>query len=197
MPYQINIPLPTDNLNVSQGDILNNFNSADTIMGINHYPFTSGATVQGKHKFVDMPITTVPTILAGEGAIYTKTANGRSNLFYTSDAAANEIQLTSSVNPSIIANGGFTFLPGNLIMIWGNFNPNVSTTVTFPNISFTGYVGNGFPNACFQVQLTGAAANNSTFRNGVSAGTITKTGFVWEGTISANWNPIYYLAIGN
>jgi hypothetical protein len=197
MPYQPNIPLSTDNLNVSQGDIQGNFITANTVMGQNHYPFDD-ATIGGKHKFVDMPIlAAVPSIAAGDGGLYTKTTSGRSNLFYTSDAAGNEIQITTSVNPSIIANGGFTFLPGGLIMIWGSFNPNVSTTVTFPNIAFTGYGGNGFPTACFQVQLTGAAANNSTFRNGISTGTITQTGFVWEGTISANWNPIYYLAIGN
>lgn len=198
----VDTPLAAEDLDVSQPLIRGNFSQANTSFSLNHYSFSDLTAKNGKHKFVSIPVLAnyaaiSPAPVSGEGTLYSKTANGRSQLFYTQDNLANEIKLTTSLNPSIVSNGGYTFLPGGLIMIWGSFNPNVSTTVTFPNISFTGYVGNGFPTNCFQVQLSGAADNNSSFRNGISTGTITQTGFVWEGSVSSHWNPIYYLAIGN
>jgi len=73
-------------------------------------------------------------------------------------------------------------------MQWGNFNPNISTSVSFPV---------EFPHAVFNIQLTGSASNSSTFRNGVSTGSLSKSGFTWQGSIDSHWTPIYWLAIGN
>ena len=53
MPYQNNIPQPTDQLSVSQGDLLNNFASIYTLIGVNHVQFD--ASGQGKHFFAEFP----------------------------------------------------------------------------------------------------------------------------------------------
>ncbi len=199
MTFNPNIPLPTDLLSVSQGDLKANNIALDASFGINHVPFST-ATNNGKHNFVEMPVRTlIPAPLAvGEGTIYTKTVTS-AELFYTNGISANEYRLTrvipasfsqfgtSTALPSLNGNGGWTFIAGGLLLQYGSFNPNTGTTVQFP-IAFT-----GIP---FSVQLTGSASNNSTFRAGVSTGTLTNAQFVFEGTVNAAWTPIYFIAIG-
>lgn len=54
--YNPAIPQSTDLLNVSQVDILNNFSSANTSFGIDHYAFDNGSANNGKHNTVTTPI---------------------------------------------------------------------------------------------------------------------------------------------
>src|SRR5438445_164595 len=58
MAYQSNIPQATDQLSVSQGDILNNFAALSTFLNINHVDFASGD--QGKHKWVTLTVLVSP-----------------------------------------------------------------------------------------------------------------------------------------
>ncbi len=75
-----------------------------------------------------------------------------------------------------------------MVIQWGKFNPTSSINVSFPI---------KFPNAVFNIQLTGSADNNSSFRNAVSTGTLTQNGFTWEGSVNVHVNPVYFVAIGN
>ncbi len=56
MVYKPNIPLPTDNLSVSQGDLVGNFQSLNTTFGIDHYPFADTSANSGKHNVVTTPL---------------------------------------------------------------------------------------------------------------------------------------------
>lgn len=142
MTYNPNIPNPTDLLSNSQGQIKTNFQQLDTVFGKNHYEFSNSSGPAGKHKFVEMPITTVPATLGGEGSLYTKTS-GQSQLYYTSDAGGLEYQMTRAIDANIAtfgtATNGWTFLPGGLIMKYGTFLlvPSSFTTFTPPGPAFT------------------------------------------------------------
>lgn len=197
MPYQA-VPNSGQSLGQTRDQIRNNIAALKTSLAVNHVDLDLANT--GKHKYVVMPITT-PTLpgAASEGVIYTKAGPNGTDIYYSADNGNKEYQITrvkdssftkfgtSSALPSANGNGGWTFLPGGLLLQYGSFNPNTSTTVQFP-ISFT--------STPFSVTLTGSADNNSTFRAGVSTGTLTNTQFIFEGSISSHWNPIYFVAIG-
>lgn len=57
--YSPNIPLPGDDLDVSQQDILNNFSALNTVYGTDHYAYTDTTGNAGAHDKVTLPqITT-------------------------------------------------------------------------------------------------------------------------------------------
>lgn len=121
----------------SQGQILANFNKANSSFGTNHYPFDDGTVNNGKHKFVDMPqLVAAPLTSAGEMALYTKAGTAGTSLFMIRDnIPATEVQLTSSsvVNVSNTLTTGFTWLPGGIFMQWGQVaTPGSSGVVVFP-----------------------------------------------------------------
>lgn len=55
MPYQPNKPLPNDDLDVSVDDLQQNFEIANTVMSIDHYPFDNLTANKGFHKKVTSP----------------------------------------------------------------------------------------------------------------------------------------------
>ena len=55
MAYSNNIPQPTDRIKASQNDILQNFISISTLIGIDHVNFDAASGNQGKHNVVSMP----------------------------------------------------------------------------------------------------------------------------------------------
>lgn len=201
MTYTRDIPITGDSLGGTRDRIRTNFQQIDTVLAVNHVAFNSLG--EGKHKFLQMPEqVSAPTTATNEGGFYTKvgTNPAETNLFYRGESNGFEYQLTKAISASTSsfstisqtlssANGfgGWTFLPGNLILQYGFFNPNTSTTVKFP-ISF-----NAIP---YSVQLTLSSDNNSTFRVGISTGTLTASQFIFEGSVSSHSNPIYFLAIG-
>jgi len=132
--YNNNIPKPTDFLSDSQQQLLNNFAQLDVTMAVNHYNFSDNTIKNGKHKFVELVAQSLPTTLSGEGSLYSNTA-GQTQLFYTSDAGAQAYQMTRAIDASIslfatntnypqvppVADqfGGWTFLPGGLLLQYG------------------------------------------------------------------------------
>lgn len=200
--YDPNIPLATDNLNVSQVDILQNFQQLDTTYGINHFKFSDNTTNNGKHQFVqisEIAEGTLPAgLVSGDETLYaTKVTVGaplsfiQGELFFARGTGiANPIQMTCGKNNQLPFNNanGATFLPGGLLIQWGSFNPNSSLAVVFPT---------PFQTAPYSIQLTGSADDNSTYRVFISTGSVTATGFTVQATISSHLNPIYWMAIGN
>lgn len=185
MVYKPNIPLPGDNLSVSQGDLKNNFGDANTSFGKNHYPFDDLTLNNGKHKFVDMPVSAaIPAgLAAGEGTFYTKTATSESNAFYSPDNSGDEYQMTRALTAQFTKfgtntatngtnNGGWTFLPGGLILQYGFNSTSGTSGIVFPF---------PFPTAVFSV----------TTSIGTAMGAPTLAGFTMTGT-----SPKYWMAIG-
>lgn len=131
MTFNVNIPQPNDLLSNSQGQIKDNFSSSNISFGVNHYPFNDGTANNGKHKFVDMPSTTLPAIIAGDGAIYTKVVGSNTQLFYTPDATGTEYQLTNTAIPANAPPIYYTFLPGNIAVVIGSVDAKNGDTINW------------------------------------------------------------------
>lgn len=73
MVFNKNIPQPTDTLDRSQQDLLNNNLQLNTSFGIDHYPFTDVTANLGKHNQVSTPIiigAAHPTPVASQAIFY-------------------------------------------------------------------------------------------------------------------------------
>ena len=168
-------------------------------LAINHVDL--GLADVGKHKFVEMPVqASAPTTAAGELALFSKTVSAISQLYIIRDGVAGtEKPLTAgdtsqaqfAVNTVAYAancNGGWTFLPGGMILQYGRrTTPTASGAVTFPIPFPSG-------NAPFSIVVTNErdSARSANINNtGISS-----TGFSYfmetSGAIALNW-----IAIGN
>ncbi len=210
MVYQPTKPQPNDNLDVSVTDIQQNFLTANTVMNINHYPFDDATANKGKHKAVVIPIpvpTPKPVLSANEAALYTDMAT-QTQLFFTSDngpTGNQTYQMTRAVDaaiatfgtstnypPNIIGvpvtnqTGGWTFLPGGILLQYGRMNSTGgSTAVTFP-IDFTTQV--------FSIQATRVQNSGSDAAWGINGLTI--SGFNFNSNSSTVGVTFYWVAIG-
>lgn len=126
MAYQQNIPLSTDTLNVSQGDIQGNFQAIYNLIGVNHDNFDASGPLVGKHKWVSFPNqASMPAFLSGEEGlynfIYPKTS---ANELYvhkqTAGAGLVEVPMTASILSNVASPGGngWTYLPSGILMMW-------------------------------------------------------------------------------
>lgn len=196
MTYNPNIPLASDLISTSQGQLLTNFSQADTAFGVDHVPFSVVAN-QGKHRketLIEwaMPpeATADPVTIANEIAVYSKDVAGITTAFMRKESNGTVIA-TSGQDP-IRASNGSTFLPGDatraIIYKWGDCGTVLpgGTGVTFAS---------AFPTACFQVFVTVTqAGSNSTRVVTVDPGTFATTGFT---AYSSNNVNARYFAIGN
>lgn len=172
MPYDPNKPAPNDLLSNSQLDIQSNFETANSVMNVNHFPFDNVSGNQGKHKFSELvnlstPAGTVPAgLTASETTIYSRTLNGNSQLCVTNGNSGNEYQLTVMNNTYYSSLGtspdGWSFLPGGLLINWGT-----GTGATDASFSFT----RPFTGNAYTVQVTPLDTNNGRI-------------FLWTKTIS-------------
>ena len=205
MAYNPNIPQSTDQLSVSQGQILQNFQSLQTNLNKNHVDLNNA--LEGLHKYVQMPnITTnaivVPAIGANEMATYSdtyaKTAQTevfiRKQAASTAPASSQQVPMTAArFNAS-----GYCYLPSGLLMKWGQITVpviNLNTTVNFnvdPSIPV-------FAVAPYNVQVTIASLPAITNLSAM-IGTITATQFniycrAISAVVGANV-PVNWFAIG-
>lgn len=141
--YNQNIPQPTDQISQSQDQILQNFQSIQALVDVNHVDFASGD--QGKHKWVTMPTQgAIPPagsgFTAGEigeyNAVYATTAKNELFINKTNQATVVQIPSTASIlsiNSAPTFNGvsAWTYFPSG-ILIRAGFSSGVTglTTVT-------------------------------------------------------------------
>jgi len=74
--FRSTIPQPNDDLSVSQGDLLLNFQSCNTSFSVDHYPFTDLTVNDGKHNQVTTPVISGnahPITIANEPKFYAMT----------------------------------------------------------------------------------------------------------------------------
>lgn len=200
MTYTRLIPLTGESLGGTRARVATNFLQIYNVMGINHIDFNDGSGGQGKHKFLQMPEqASAPATAANEGGIYVKEAGGVSNAFFRSESNGSEYRLTAisdaniatfGTNTAYAANhvGGWTFLPGGLILQYGRRTaPGSSGTVTFPIAFPSG-------NAPFSIVVTNE--RNSARSANINNAGLTSTSFDYfmetSGSVALNW-----YAIGN
>lgn len=170
MTYTPDIPISGETLGSTRDRIRGNFQENAVVEAVNHVAFNSVG--KGKHKFLQMPEqVSAPVTLVNEAGFYSKAGlnPAEANLFFRGENNGFEYQLTKAYSaqtatfgnntnyqvgpPSL--NGGWTFLPGGLILQYGYTNSissSSSRTVTFPVI---------FPNEVISINITGLRAASS------------------------------------
>jgi len=185
LAYNQNIPQPTDQLKVSQADILANFQALKTLIDVNHETF--GATGEGKHKFVQMPEQgAAPTTAANEGGLYTAegATTAVSQLYFRRENDGIKIPITEGTLPGVnfgITNG-FAFLGSGLLLKFGNVNvasiPANSILTKDIDISATGPAFTFISRVFLQMSYPTAAAdyrNREVFATAITGTTTTST----------------------
>ena len=144
MPYNNNIPQPTDRIKASQNDILQNFQSIHTVVGIDHVNFDDVSGNEGKHNFVTLQVqagdraTNNP---ATEIALYSKNvvASNQSELHFRRENNGAVIPFTQA--DLSLNRRGWTYLPSGAKMVWGENNITVAGTVIIYSTGLTGFPG--------------------------------------------------------
>lgn len=213
--YISNIPDGGDNLSTSQGQMQTNFGVLQSLYSIDHTGWTNVAG-NGTHKKVTFNDVAAPGVPVSPASVaYTKTVGtpSREELFFRNSFA--ETQVTSNGNDiwkgSAAAGGngqvitalsgsegdsGSVVFPNGMAMIWGSFNPNDETDITFPGTGAPGWPTNGFLNKAINLQLTLGQSGSTGTRTTFKTGSLTKTGFTFQGTVTSSAAECMYFAIG-
>ena len=112
IPYNLDIPDGPNNPSQDQPKMKTNTDSINTIIGVDHYSFGSTGSNDGWHKQSTYPLLSVkPTVIAGQGAVYTKDVGGGVIQLFYEKQDGTEIQITSGgglFNVPTILTGTFT-----------------------------------------------------------------------------------------
>jgi len=207
MTFNPNIPLGTDNLSTSQGQILANFSQLNTQFGVDHAAFNTGSgNGDGAHKKVtfNAPPSPIPSPSGTGSSVYPNLVSAEQELHFKN--AGHTTQVTSGGLPiwkggtpgtdgvvtattgGTKSNGSMT-LPNGLIFKWGfQFITADNTQVIFPV---------AFPNNCFTVNICGSKDNVEATRGLWLRPGFTKTSFYIRYASGENPITVQYFAIGN
>lgn len=153
-PIDITIPNAPNDPADDQPKIKDNFANINSFLSVDH--ISPGAVNNGKHLQVQLISQAPPAFISGFGNLYSNTIGGVSQLFFSPDNSTNNYQLTRAIAASFALfgansaygtppatftqNGGWTFLPGNLLFQYGFYGKagatGTSGTVQFP-VTFT------------------------------------------------------------
>lgn len=145
MAFLPNIPQSTDQLSISQGDLLNNFQILGAIAG-NGNPSSASINVTSGFNWVYLPpqASTPPagaSFTAGHIGLYSypSTVTSQNELYINKRNQATVVQVAAtasilSVNSAPAAlSAGWTYLPSGILLKWGsNISANGQTTINFP-----------------------------------------------------------------
>lgn len=202
MSYNPNIPLPTDYLADSQGQIKTNFTQLNNVYNVDHSPYTS-ATDIGYHKDIHViKRTGNPTNVADKQIIFTKDytpdstgATADTQLFTLTGA-----NIVSQLSGRLAGTDGWAWV-GGILLQWGRKTgfsgswPTSAQTLTFKD-RVTGAIP--FPNNCYAV-LTTFIGPTSSSSGDISINSQTSTNFIWQfsGNSSAAFDGFFWIAVGN
>jgi hypothetical protein len=209
MAYQYNIPLATDQLSKSQGDIQGNFNALGAIAGNagGAASFSLNGTMGFNFLYLASQMGSIPPITfpAGNVALYSATNPTTTlNELYinkTNQATVVQIPATASVLSITSApaanSSGWSYLPSGILMKWGVVNPltnGVKTqTITFPGGAPV------FQGAPFSIIVSQMDSSSNPFNNIISVNQSTTSTNQFTVRCLNNFDGfvgIYYLAIG-
>jgi hypothetical protein len=189
MTYQPGIPIASDFLATSQGDLLTNFTQLNTQFGVDHTPFNTGSgNGDGTHLQVTIndPLVSDPSPIGDGGVYYTKdNGSGVAVPYFANSNGAFELGgsasgFTLNTTTGSTATGYILFPASAFILMWGS-NVAAGTgagtkSVTFPTI--TGLGSPGFPTACLNVQVSLQSPNpNVQIGVRILQGSTSQTGF--------------------
>lgn len=205
--YQPGIPTGTVDLDIDYLNIQNNFRQLDISFGVDHVTFSSQTAQNGYHTNIHFnPVSTtttnppnnqpaiIPPTTPGYGQLFTAQVNDGINAddtLYFLSGLGNLSQLTRNFQP-VIANNGYTYLPGGLIYQYGSAVSNIAS----PNASIVFPLA--FPANVFGVQI--CVLENSSSRRIWHISTLNLTGFtayIQDNGGGSVANTFYWTAIGN
>jgi hypothetical protein len=158
--YNPNIPIASDDLSDSQGQILQNFNRANSSFGIDHYPFADLTVNNGKHNVVTTPAYVAtpptglaPTTIAAEPKMYAFQDSANLGVLNYSRGPSNAVptpltHLQSSAAPIVVTAGNttpvldFTGLTEAICMIYAT-DLGSTTAINFGIITWNGSIMGG------------------------------------------------------
>ena len=193
MTYNPNIPQANDIISGSQLDLLTNFGQIDdgvsTGIANDHVSLTDGtATNRGRHaniRFVEQagdPATPVDQV-----GLYAKDTGGVPRLYIREENNGTAYQLNGVI--PVVANPGTTWLPGGLILNYGN--------VALAGSAQTNYnFATAFPTTLFSLTFSVQANIGGSPDTDVFIRTSSLTGFTLRNSTGQAWT-VFYIAIGN
>jgi len=118
MAYNATIPKPTDALQDSQGDILDNFAAIKLFVDVDHKTF--GDANQGAHAKVTLPDFAAAATFTGTNAgIYAQTSTlTTKNELYSHVTGRTDVPFTASYGDET-ATQGWAYLPSGILLKWG------------------------------------------------------------------------------
>lgn len=189
MPYNANIPQATDKISTSQNDILNNFQTINTWVNVDHGGLNGAVGIQGAHLKVSLPLGPNPP---------TNMFNANANGFFCAAGSFVPaiqqtyayIQVQGPANRSIPftesilatnaapanATSGWTYLPSGIILKWG------TSPVGLINVNSGGVLGPNF-SSLFSFVCSSNGAPQQTFIVAVGLPNVTVTGSVGGGAV--------------
>lgn len=196
--YTRGIPASSHNPSTDQPDMQINNDSIADLIEIDHFGFNDQNNSSGYHKkttYVSNIYTLAapPPSVAGQVVEYAfNTGVGGNALAYVRDGLGTGIQLTNTFTPAK-TNPGVTFLPGGLILNFGNIpllkNSSNPTNITFPNAYTSGLTVLSITAGYWSTD-GGATAQQANIFN------ITGTGFSVNNTSSSSAHLLGWMAIG-
>lgn len=207
--YNNLVPATNNDPSADQPEMLINTASINSIIAVDHVGFNANGG--GKHKFVRLlnPTSyafTLPLGAANEGMLSALTTGAVTDIYYRPDSTTDQYQLTRTISASktkfgtnnaypsnaspagATTTGGWTFLPGGLLLQYGTVTApgNPSTTVSFP-IAFT-----STPFAMTISIKRNSGSNDNLFINSKSSTTFT----YFASTSNAGFQSFDWMAIG-
>ncbi len=190
MTFTPNIPQSGQSLGQTQAAILNNFENYFNTMGVNHVPPNgAGGYPQGKHTFAEfVSQAQSPATASSEVSTYCRTISAVPELCIQKAgqlANAADVQMTRLDTGALAANNGYSFLPGGLIIQWGQNlgatnNLSQNYAIPFTSVVYSLVVSGG---------VTSGTQPTINF-NPVALGAGSLTSFIWKianGPCSATW----------
>jgi hypothetical protein len=203
--YFTEIPNPSNNPSVDAPNMQTNTNSAAQIWDVDHFGFQDNNG--GKHDVIHIPLPQAVTPATGtlEWAEYTRLVTTSFGTFpefclkrQNTVAGASDIQMTTNIAINAVIQNGATFIPGGIILKWGNFFPFTDDDSQSGTITFSP----AFPSACFIVLAQAAYPSTPPGSSGgsISIQTVTtNTSFNWTfntGSSQFENGGFYWFAIG-
>lgn len=149
MSYTTNMPLAAQKINNTTSLIRNNFDELFTRLQNDHVSINDSTTsLRLTHKQVTLNAGGAPTTAASQVALYCKQVAGITELFLRRESNGSEIALsTGGLTPNKVTNGGYTFLPGGLVELWGQISIS-NAPLSLPN------PGTAVISAIYSLQIT-------------------------------------------
>lgn len=185
--YNLDVPNPPNNPSQDVPLMYTNTNSISNLINIDHFGFKNN--LGGYHQQVTLLNESAPGFGTASAVFFANLQGGQSWPFWQN--AAGTSQLLSGIPSVNSANtGGYTYLPGGLLMQFGIATGLVegSTTVGFSGSTMA------FPNGIFAVYLQAIRGSTSDV-DALYVKSISKSGFVVVNT-SSSIPTAYFLALG-